>query len=69
MVVELQRCDYASMSDVVLASLASGSPAASVDVTGMAVSWLSDQGEVRQLLPEVTEIAFEAVPAVREFPS
>ena len=52
-----------------MASTMAGSPAAGVDVMGMSVSWLSDQGEVRQLLPEVTQIAFEAVPAVREFPS
>jgi len=57
------------MGDVVVASTMAGSPAAGVDVMGMSVSWLSDQGEVRQLLPEVTQIAFEAVPAVREFPS
>src|SRR5215472_4248053 len=39
------------------------------DVAGWTVWWLAADGEVRRPLAEVTEVGFEAVAAVREFPS
>jgi len=39
------------------------------DVRGWTVSWLAADGEVRRPLAEVAGVGFEAVAAVREFPS
>jgi hypothetical protein len=39
------------------------------DVSGWTVSWLAAGGEVRRPLAEVAEVGFEAVAAVRDFPS